>query len=166
MAKTVEYPLEKVLEIKKRRVDEQEKVVAQKERELQDEQDKLRKCEEERDKVLKHKRDKLNQLRDEMDHGTTSDKIIQMKMYLKVVEERVKVEEKKVADQKEKVKVAEKNLESAKEVLRIKRQEVDKLVSHRKDWMREKKRELEFEEEKEMEEVGQTLYTVHKRKGY
>lgn len=166
MAKPIEYPLEKVLEIKKRRVDEQEKVVAQKRQELEKEQEKLRQCEAERDKVVRHRLDKLNQLRDEMDRGTTSDKIIQMKAYLKVVDERVKTEEKKVAEQKERVKAAEKNLEDAKEVLRQKRQEVDKLVSHRIDWMKQKKREIQFEEEKEMEEVGQTLFTTHKRRGY
>ena len=166
MTSKIEYPLEQVLDIKRRRVDAQEKVVAEKEKELQMEQEKLRQCEEERDKVVQHRLDKLNQLRDELDHGTTTDKIIQMKNYLKVVDERVKVEEKKVEDQQEQVNIAEKNLEIAKEELRIKRQEVDKLMTHRVDWIKDKKRELEFEEEKEMEEVGQTLYTLHQRRGY
>lgn len=166
MAKAVEYPLDKVLDIKKRRVEDQERVVAQKRQELAQEQEKLRLCEEERDKVIRHRQDKLNQMRDEMDRGTTSDKIIQMKGYLKVVDERIKIEEKKVADQKERVKAAEKHLEDALAVLKQKRQEVDKLVSHKKDWIKQKNRELAFAEEKEMEEVGQTLYTIHKRRGY
>lgn len=166
MAKPIEYPLEKVLDIKKRRVEEQERVVAQKRRELAQEEEKLRRCEEERDKVVRHRQDKLNQMRDEMDNGTTSDKIIQMKAYIKVVDERIVAEQKKVADQKGRVKVAEKNLEDALAVLRQKRQEVDKLASHKVDWMKQKKREVQFAEEKEMEEVGQTLYTIHKRRGY
>lgn len=165
MAK-IEYPLDKVMDIKKKRVEQQEKVVKDKEKELQKEQEKLREREAERDKVLNHKKDKLNQLREEMDHGTTTDKIIAMKDYIKVVEERVKVEEKKVRDQKEQVNIAEKNLEIAKEELRVKRQEVDKLKTHKEDWMKEKLRELAFEEEKEMDEVGQTLYTIHQRRGY
>ena len=165
MAK-VEYPLERVMDIKKKRVAAQEKVVLEKQKELEKEQEKLRQREEERNKVLQHKQDKLNQLRDELDHGTTSDKIIQMKLYLKVVEERLKVEDKKVQDQQEQVNIAEKNLEIAKEELRMKRQEVDKLKSHKQDWMKEKLRELEFAEEKEMDEIGQTLYTIHQRRGY
>ena len=165
MAK-IEYPLEQVIDIKKRRVEQAEKVVKEKEALLQKEQEKLRQREEERDVVLNHKKAKLNQLRDELDHGTTTDKIIAMKDYLKVVEERVKVEEKKVRDQQEQVNIAEKNLEIAKEELRIKRQEVDKLKTHREDWMKERKLELAFEEEKEMDEVGQTLHTVHQRRGY
>lgn len=163
MAKIV-YPLERVLDIKKKRVTEAEKVVLEKKKELEKEEEKLKQREAERDKVLNHRKDKLNQLREELDGGTTSTKILQMKAYLKVVEERLKVEQKKVADQKEQVKVAEKNLEVAKEQLRLKRQEVDKLNTHRKDWMKDAKKEEQIVEEKEMDEIGQVLYTLHQRK--
>ena len=165
MAKIV-YPLERVLDIKKKRVSEAEKVVSEKKRELEKEEEKLKQREAERDKVLNHRKDKLNQLREELDGGTTSVKILQMKAYLKVVEERLKVEQKKVADQKEQVKVAEKNLEVAKEQLRLRRQEVDKLGTHRKDWMRDAKKEEQIVEEKEMDEIGQVLYTIQQRKKY
>lgn len=163
MAK-ISYPLERVLDIKKKRVTEAEKVVQEKKKELEKEQQKLRQREEERDKVRNHKKDKLNQLREELDGGTTSDKILQMKAYLKVVDERLVVEDKKVADQKEQVKIAEKNLEAAKEQLRLKRQEVDKLNTHRQDWMKQARKEEQIAEEKEMDEIGQVLYTIHQRK--
>jgi len=166
MANKIDYPLERVLDIKRKRVENQEKVVRAKEQELEKEQAHLKKCEAERDKIVQHRQDKLNQLREEMDHGTTTDKIIQIKNYIKVVEEKVKIEEKKVAEQKEQVRKAKKNLEEAKELLRLKRQEVDKLVTHRTDWIKDRKRELQFEEQKEMDEVGQTLYTIHQRRGY
>lgn len=165
MAKIV-YPLERVLDIKKKRVTEAEKLVADKKRDLEKEEEKLKQREAERDKVLNHRKDKLNQLRDELDGGTTSTRILQMKAYLKVVEERLKVEEKKVADQKELVKIAEKNLEAAKEQLRLRRQEVDKLGTHRTDWMKEAKKEEQIAEEKEMDEIGQVLYTIRQRKKY
>lgn len=166
MSAAIDYPLEQVLDIKKKRVVDQEKVVAQRERELQAELDKLKQCEEERDKVVRHRQDKLNQLRDELDKGTTTDKIIQIKVYIKVVDERIVQEEKKVAAQKEKVRAAENNLEMAKEELKRKRQEVDKLTTHREDWVKERKQEIQFEEEKEMDEVGQILFTVRQRRGY
>lgn len=165
MAK-IEYPLERVIEVKIKRVEAQEKVVQMREQELKLEEKALKDREAERDKVIQHRLDKLNQMRDEMDKGTTTDKIIQMKVYIKEVDERVKIEKKKVEDQKEKVKVAEKNLMIAKEELRIKRQEVDKLKTHREDWMKEKIKEVEIGEEKEMDEIGQVLYTLHQRRGY
>ena len=43
----------------------------------------------ERDKALEHKTAKLSQLRNALDEGTTTDKIQQMKVYLKVVNEKL-----------------------------------------------------------------------------
>lgn len=165
MANDLEYPLEQVLEIKRRRVEAAEKVVKQHQEELEAEQEKLKKAEAERDKVLQHRQDKLDQLRDELDEGTTSPKILQMKRYLEVVDERVQVEEKKVEDQKEQVKVAEDNLEVARTVLKRKRLEVDKLISHRKDWIKEKRLELQVIEGRELDEIGNVSYLIHKRMG-
>ena len=53
-----------------------------------------------------------------------------------------------------------------KEELEFRRREVDKLNTHRKDWIKQMRRELEIEEEKEMDEIGQIIYTLHQRKGY
>ncbi|MBS4168168.1 type III secretion T3S chaperone [Parachlamydia sp. AcF125] len=163
MAKVV-YPLQQVLQVKEKRVEEAERIVADKQAALQKEKEILAKREEERDKVLTHMKAKMEQLRYEMDHGTTSPKIQQMRVYIKVVQERLKVEEKKVADQKEQVAVAEKNLENAKAELKRKRQEVDKLMTHRKDWLLELKKEEEIVEGREQDELGSVMYMIHQRK--
>lgn len=152
------YPLKQVLEIKHRRVEEAEKVLKEKQRLLEKEEEKLKQVEAERDKVLKHQQDKLEQLRNEMSHTTTSPKIQQMKVYLKVVAEKLEAEEKKVKAQKEQVKIAEKNVEEAKKELDRKRMEVDKLTSHQKDWEKEMKRELEIIEGREQDDLGSTIY--------
>ncbi len=158
------YPLKQVLEIKRRRVEEAEKVVKEKENALEAEKKKLAEREAERDKVKKHKQDKLQQLRDTLDEGTTSPKIQQMKQYLKIVDEKLVVEEKKTKDQKDQVILAEKNLEQAKEDLRIKRQEVDKFVNHQKDWEREMKAALTIIEGREQDELGSVIYTTNQRR--
>jgi flagellar biosynthesis chaperone FliJ len=160
MAKLV-YPLAQVLVIKNKRVEKAEQVVIEKKKALAAEEEKLRQREAERDKVINHKKDKLNQLREELDGGTTTDKVIQMKAYLKVVDERVQVEKKKVEDQKEQVKIANHNLDLAKEDLRLKRNEVDKLITHRTDWFKEARKEETKAEEKEMDEVGGVVYMLH-----
>lgn len=163
MSKVV-YPLKQIIEVKQRRVDEAEKVVKEKKLALEKEQQKLAEREAERDKVKEHKQDKLKQLRDTMDQGTTSPKIQQMKVYLKVVDEKLKVEEKKVKDQKEQVTIAEKNLAEAKLDLNRKRQEVDKLLTHQKDWEKEMRKELEIIEGREQDELGTVIHTMQHRK--
>lgn len=157
------YPLKQVLEVKQRRAEDAEKVVKEKQLALNKELEKLAEREAERDKVKSHRKDKLQQLRDEMDHGTTTTKIQQMKVYLKLVDEKLKVEEKKVKDQQEQVKVAENNLEQAKIELQRKRQEVDKLLMHKKDWEKEKRKELEVIESREQDELGSIIHTMHQR---
>lgn len=163
MAKPV-YPLKQVLEVKHKRVEDAEKVVKEKIELLKKEQEKLARAEAERDKVKQHYAEKLQQLREEMDQGTTSPKIQQMKSYIKVVQERLKVEEKKVRDQQDQVEIAEKNLELARQDLARKRQEVDKLVTHEKDWQTELRKEMEIIEGREMDELGNVIFLTNKRK--
>lgn len=160
----VVYPLKQIIEVKRKRVEDAEKVVVEKKIALEKEQQKLAEREAERDKVKEHKDDKLKQLRETMDNPSTSPKIQQMKVYLKLVEEKLKVEEKKVKDQKEQVAAAEKNLDLAKQDLYRKRQEVDKLLIHKKDWEKEMKRELELMEGREQDELGSVIHTTQHRK--
>jgi flagellar biosynthesis chaperone FliJ len=164
MTANIVYPLGQVIEVKKRRVEDAEKVVKEKALALEKEKEILAKKEEERDKAKNHYHDKLKQMRDEMDGGTTSPKIQQMKAYLKVAKERIVAEEKKVKDQQVQVDNAEKNLENAKNDLKVKRQEVDKLLSHRIDWIKEMRKEQEIIEGREQDELGSIIYTTQSRK--
>jgi len=163
MAEVV-YPLKQVLEIKQRRVDDAEKVVKEKQQALEKEKEKLAQREAERDKVKQHMKDKLAQLRDTLDHATTSPKVQQMKAYLKVAQEKLAIEEKKVKDQQDQVDLAQKNVDLAKEELKRKRQEVDKLLTHQKDWEKSMRKEMEIIEGREQDELGNVTYTIHKKK--
>lgn len=158
-----DYPLKQVLDIKKRRVEAAEQVVREKQQLLQTEEEKLAQRKAERDKVLQHHKDKLAQLRNEMDHGTTSPKIQQMKAYLKVVQEKLAIEEKKVKEQQGKVDLAVKELEEAKKQLKLRRLEVDKVESHQESWEKEKNKEDEISLERAMDELGTMIYTTRQR---
>jgi flagellar biosynthesis chaperone FliJ len=164
MTANLVYPLWQVVEVKQRRVEEAEKIVQEKKLALEKEQNILKEKEEERDKAKNHHDDKLQQMRDEMDKGTTSPKIQQMKAYLKVVKERVAQEEKKVSEQKKQVETAEKNLEAAKNDLILKRMEVDKLKTHRSDWLKEMRKEQEIIEGREQDELGSVIFTTRNRR--
>jgi flagellar biosynthesis chaperone FliJ len=160
----IKYPLEQVLAVKRERVEKAEKVVEEKKRALQIEEEKLKKIEEERDRVLNHHNDKLAQLRHALDTGTTSDEVLQMKAYLKVVKERLAKEEAKVKTQKEQVRVAERNLEDARRDLKKKRIEEEKISLHKEQWIKEMKLEHAKQEAKEQDEIGQVLYESQRRK--
>nr|6WA9_L Chain L, CdsO [Chlamydia pneumoniae]6WA9_M Chain M, CdsO [Chlamydia pneumoniae]6WA9_N Chain N, CdsO [Chlamydia pneumoniae]6WA9_O Chain O, CdsO [Chlamydia pneumoniae]6WA9_P Chain P, CdsO [Chlamydia pneumoniae]6WA9_Q Chain Q, CdsO [Chlamydia pneumoniae]6WA9_R Chain R, CdsO [Chlamydia pneumoniae]6WA9_S Chain S, CdsO [Chlamydia pneumoniae]6WA9_T Chain T, CdsO [Chlamydia pneumoniae] len=85
----------------------------EKRRLLEIEQEKLREKEAERDKVKNHYMQKIQQLRDLLDEGTTSDAVLQIKSYIKVVAVQLSEEEEKVNKQKEVVLAASKELEKA-----------------------------------------------------
>lgn len=159
MAKPV-YPLKQVLEVKQKRVDDAEKVVQEKMKALEAEKQKLVEREKDRDKAIAHHTDKLNQLRQCLDEGTTTDKIIQMKNYMKVAKEKVKIEEKKVKDQQEQVNIASKNLQEAQNQLKLRRLEVDKLDTHRKDWHKEMLKEEEVIIGREQDEIGNIIFST------
>lgn len=157
------YPLAEVVIVKKRRVEAAEKVLKEKIELLRKEQEILEQRKAERDKVVKHHDEKLAQLRHELDSTTTSPKVQQMKAYLKIVKEKVAVENKKVADQEAQVTLAEKNVEIAKEEVRRKQLEVDKLEAHRKDWEREMRKELEVIAGREQDELGSVVFNMRQR---
>jgi flagellar biosynthesis chaperone FliJ len=164
MAQAV-YPLKQVIEVKKKRVEDAEKLVLAKQKALEQEQTKLKEREADRDKALAHHNAKMQQLRNSLDEGTTSDKVLQMKAYLKVTKERIQAEEKKVKDQKAQVDKASKELEMAQLELRMKRQEVDKLETHKKDWLKEMRKEEEIIEGREQDEIGTIIFSGrHKKK--
>jgi len=152
------YPLEEVLGIKHRRVEEAEREVQQKKEELQKQQEILAQKEAERDKVLNHRNEKLAQLRETMDSQCYTREIEQARAYLKIVKKRLAEEEKKVEEQKEQVDIAEKNLELAKQELVLRRKEADKLEEHKVEWTKEAKKELEEEEAREQDEMGSMIF--------
>jgi hypothetical protein len=152
------YPLLQVLDIKHRRVEQAEKVVKEKQKLLEIEKEKLKARELERDKVKSHLQAKFDQLRQELSHGTTSNKIDQIKVYIKVVQERLAIEEKKVKDQKGQVELAEKNVEIAKAQHKARMKEEDKIKTHREIWEKETLRELEIEETRVTDDIGSTMF--------
>lgn len=160
----LKYPLEQVLGVKEKRVDEAERVVAEKKKNLDREKEKLKRVEQERDKVRKHYKDKLQQLRDALDRGLSTDKIQMMRQYLQVVEEKVAIEEDKVKKQKLEVEQAETALKEAQAVWKQRMKEVDKIQEHKKLWLKQARLEQEQELAKEQDELGSVMFLNHRNK--
>lgn len=157
------YPLEQLMTIKKNRYDQALKTLEEKKTLLAQEEEKLRKVVEERDKVLEHKNAKLTQLREELDQGTTTDKIQQMKNYLKVVEENLTAKQKKVAEQQKNVNFAQKQVDNAKEELFQRKKDVEKIEMHKKEWAKEVNYWVSQQEGIEQDELGSAGTTSRKR---
>jgi hypothetical protein len=149
-----EYPLEQLVLIKQKRLEEAEKNLRDKKKILEDEEKKLKQVESERDKVKDHRFAKLTQLREKMDEGAPSEKIQQMRYYLKEVDQQLALKENKVKEQKKHVDLAQKNVELARQEFLKKQQDVEKMRLHREEWDKEMKA-LEMQKEGiETDEMG------------
>ena len=152
------YPLEQVAIIKQKKLDEAEKVLREKKKILEREEQKLAEVEKERDEVKSHRIAKLEQLREKMDEGAPSLKIQQMRQYLKVVDEKLKLKEQKVKEQLRIVENAKAQVEIARTDLIKKQHDVEKLLMHRKEWEKEMKVIEEHKEALESDEMGANLH--------
>lgn len=163
MNQPLTYPLEQLMVIKKNRFDQAVKTLEQKKEILEKAYEKLYDLTQERDKVAKHKKDKLDQLRDALDEGTTTDKIQQMKYYLKTVEEKLQDKQKKVDDQQEQVDLAQKQVDIATDELFQRKKDLEKLEMHRKEWEKEVRYWSQQKEAVEHDEQGSAGHVLRKK---
>jgi flagellar biosynthesis chaperone FliJ len=161
MEESTGYPLAQVAIIKQKKLEEAEKLLREKKEALEKEQEKLRTAEKERDEVKDHRFAKLTQLREKMDEGAPTDKIQQMRYYLKVVDEKLKSKELKVIEQQKQVEKAKQQVEQARADLIKKQQNVEKLQMHREEWEKEMKAVAEQKEALQSDEMGAVM---HQRK--
>lgn len=164
-----QYPLEQIAIIKQKKLDEAERVLREKKKALEREEEKLAAVEKERNEVKDHRFAKLTQLREKMDEGAPTDKIQQMRTYLKVVDEKLKAKESKVKEQQKQVDTAKQQVETARNDLVKKQQDVEKMQTHRKEWEKEMHALSEYKEAVETDEMGSALHQrrhVHSKKAH
>jgi flagellar biosynthesis chaperone FliJ len=157
-----QYPLEQLTLIKQKKLEEAEKNLKEKKIAYDKEKEKLETLEKDRDKVKFHRDDKLNQLRQKLDEGTTTDKIQQMKIYLKEVDDKLKVKENKVKDQVKVVDAAEKKVAEARIEMIKRQQDMEKMRLHREEWEKEMKIIEDHKESLEMDETGSSMFSRKK----
>jgi len=158
-----QYPLEQVIHIKKKRFDEAVKVLEAKKEILEKAYETLFDLTEEFTQADNHKKAKLEQIRQELDSGTTSEKILQMKAYFKNVEEEVKEKKKKVDDQQIIVNNAQEQVDIATDDLFQKKKDLEKLELHKKEWQKEENYKIQKKDQSEQDEQGSTSFNRLKR---
>lgn len=156
------YPLEQLATIKQKKLEEAERELYEKKEALNKEKEKLKKVEKIRDEVKEHKDAKLQQLRDELDQGTTTTIIQRMKHYLKVVDEDLLVKEQKVVEQQKHVATAKAQFEEARGKFFQRQKDVEKLKMHRREWELEMKMILAHEDEIATDEIGSAMHIIKK----
>ncbi|MEI6241813.1 MAG: type III secretion T3S chaperone, partial [Chlamydiota bacterium] len=155
--------LEQLVTIKTKRYEQALKLMEEKTTLLEKEKKILQEKESEKEEILLHKQSKMDQLRNLLDEGTTSDKIQLMKNYLQVVDEKVYEKEREVERQKGVVEKAKKELEIAKTNFFQRKKDLEKLEIHRTEWQKEVKHWILHQEEIEQDEQGSTKHILKKQ---
>ena len=163
MNQPLNYPLQQLMEIKKNRFDQAVKTLEEKKAILEKAYEKLFDLTQERDQVKEHRAAKLQQLRESLDEGTTTDKIQQKKAYLKIVDEKLADKEKKVVDQQKQVDIAQKQVDAATDELFQRKKDLEKLEMHKKEWEKEVRYWTEQKEGVEHDEQGSATHIMRKR---
>ena len=157
------YPLEQLLDIKKKRVEEAEKVVKERRAVLDAEEQRLTSVIATRDKTASHYKEKLFELREGIDRGAVNqDKIAHTQDYLKQVKEQLRQEEQKVKEQTKVRDQAQKSWEEAIGHLRKRRTEVEKLGIHREEWHKGVSKEELRQEGIEIDDLGTAMFNVRR----
>ncbi len=163
MNQPLSYPLEQLMIIKKNRFDQAVKTLELKKELLEKAYEKLYDLTAERDKVQSHRIAKLTQLRDTLDAGTTTDKIQQMKSYLKTVEAKLAEAQKKVDGQQKQVDLAQKQVDLATDELFQRKKDLEKLEMHKQEWEKEVGYWVAQKEGVEQDEQGSQTHTARKK---
>lgn len=153
------YPLEQILGVKKRRVEEAEKVVQDCKQALKREQEKLVQLQKASDAAKAYYDQKLTQLREALDTaGQSTAKLAPMRVHLQGTKDKWEQEQKKVKEQEKQIEEAEKKVEAALEALKEKRKDLDKIEMHKKEWMKSEHKELLRLEGIEQDELGVLIH--------
>lgn len=163
MTEPLNYPLQQLMLIKQKRFDEAIKILEQKKKILEKEFEKLFEVTKQRDQVRDHKVAKLNQLRAGLDEGISTDKIHQMKIYLKTVDEKLAEKEKKVILQQKEVDAAQKQVTLATNEMLQKKKDLEKLEIHKGEWEKEAHYWSLRKEETAQDEQGSSMHEIRKK---
>lgn len=156
------YPLQQIVLIKKKRLEEAERFLKLKKEELIKEEEKLKKVEEERDLTLKHFEEKHDQLKSVQSELASADEIDTIKLYIKTVQVELTEKQEKVKNQKAEVQKAEEAVKMARANMLKKQQEVEKLRLHEKSWKQEVRLEELRKEGIETDDLGTSSFTQKK----
>ncbi|MCH9811407.1 type III secretion T3S chaperone [bacterium] len=159
------YPLSQIEEIKKRRLEEAEKVLKEKREALTQAEKDLEEKRKALNATQELKLEMIEKYYEEIKQGTTSLMMERHDSYIReVINVKLAEEKKKVDDQKKVVKEAQAELEKARQNRIKKNQELEKIHLHKEEWKKEVRKEITIEEAGVSDELGTAMHSRKMKK--
>lgn len=161
--KKQKYRLQVLLDIKFRAKRQAEIVLAKAIKKLKEEEEKLKELELEKKKIEEKIHKERNAMFVKVSGGGAMAKDPQVhKNFIRKLEEDLEEQERKIEEQKEVIKQAQKALQRARQDYLIAAQELNIMEKHKELWEKKIRKELTALEDKEMNELGQTIHQIAK----
>jgi len=161
--KKEKYRLQPLLEVKERHKRQTEIALSKAFKELKEEEEKLKKLEREKQEIvekrLQTRREMAEMVR--MGESQVSDSHTRLN-YLKKLQEDEEKKDQEIEDQKLAIKRAEEKLAQAKRDYIDACKEVKIMEKHKELWAKKVKQKLEYQEAKQMNELGNVIHQIRK----
>ncbi len=166
MVKKYKYRLQIVLDEKKRNKEEAVRRVNEARNKLEEEEKKYNELVKKREKLIeKIKSEKERRINFSSDENFTVDDSVKLKMYIEGLENKKKLLEAEIFNQREKVSEAKGFLKIEEEKLISATKEYEAFKKHKEKWVQKMKREEEKKEQKKIEEIGTLQFLKNFREG-
>ena len=158
------YRLQPVFDMKEKKKKDAEKALAETRKELLKQQKLLSDREQEWRNAIEKRQTYTAEFLAKMEKGMEQVRISQGKAYIEVLKQNIELAKKKVEEQKKVVHQWEKKVEAAVAKVMETTKDWKVIEKHKENWLETAKRESEMKEDKEQEEVAQSLYEQVRRR--
>jgi hypothetical protein len=159
------YRLQIVLDKRQKVKEDAEKNLADSQKALQKEKDIEQERIQDIEKAKKRKEDEKVEMNRKIMEGLWDvDKIKNGKLFLKSLDFEIKKAEDRLEEQRQKVKEAEAFVEQRRAELVEATKDYQAIEKHKENWQQQVKKEIEYKEQEEQEEIGNVLFLARKAK--
>ncbi|OVE80931.1 hypothetical protein BVY03_05090 [bacterium K02(2017)] len=164
MAKKSKYRLQVLLVIKERAKRACEIALAKAIKQLEEEKKKLEELKLEKKKIEKRIAHERKEMRGKVASGDAKVKDPQIHVnFIRKLEEDLEEIERKIEEQKNEVKRAETHVQRCRSDYILAAQEENMMIKHKELWEKKLKKQLDHEENKMMNEIGNVIHLMRKR---
>lgn len=163
MAKQKKYRLEVLLVLKDRAKKRSERDLAIALKRWEEEKKKLKELEDEKIQIQKRIAKEKQEMRTKVSSGQAKIKDPQVHLnFIRKLEEDLEAIDKKIEEQKDQVRRAEKQLQRCRSNYILAAQEMNMMEKHKELWTKKQQRELTAQENKMLNELGNTIFQTNK----
>ncbi|MBI4223487.1 MAG: hypothetical protein HY609_01005 [Deltaproteobacteria bacterium] len=159
------YRLQALLRVKQMEKKRAEITLARRLKELQEAREKLKKLEEEKAKIVQRTKESRGKMDRKMQAGGRIHEGCFHVNFLRKLKEDKEAKEEEIENQKEAIEACKENVFKARKEYFEAIKQLRMMEKHKDLWRKKVARELLRKEEKEMDELGQTIYSLRKWRG-